>query len=175
MQELSHPSSLRVHAQSGDQHQQPLIHQICLKHRSVLSLPTVAADRHDANAAAAAAEGVNKLWSTPCTRWLWWWWWWCWWKRLRGVRAGAGLYRSTNLLLRDVIELYPDLLLGRRGIIMRNEDGMGLFGWAFREAMAQIVIWRPQISSTFKDLQSDTSRISDQLLFLSWKHDLNQL
>lgn len=42
---------------------------------------------------------------------------------VEGVWVGAGRYRSTNLLLRDVIELYPDLLLGRRGVIMKNEDG----------------------------------------------------
>lgn len=36
---------------------------------------------------------------------------------------GAGTDRSTDLLLRDVTELYPDLLLRRRGFMMRNEDG----------------------------------------------------
>lgn len=40
-----------------------------------------------------------------------------------GVWVGAGRYWGTNLLLRGVIELYPDLLLGRRGVIMKNEHG----------------------------------------------------
>lgn len=42
-----------------------------------------------------------------------------------GGRFGGlqGMFKSTNLLLRDVIELYPDLLLGRRGVKMRNEEG----------------------------------------------------
>lgn len=41
---------------------------------------------------------------------------------LVGVGGLQGLYRSTNLLLRDVIELYPDLLLGRRRVMMREGD-----------------------------------------------------
>ena len=43
------------------------------------------------------------------------------------VEWGFGLVRDvkggTDLLLRDIIELYPDLLLGRRWVMMRNEDG----------------------------------------------------
>lgn len=41
-----------------------------------------------------------------------------WW--LGGCREA---FRSTNLLLGDVIELYPDLLLGRRRVMMRDEGG----------------------------------------------------
>lgn len=44
----------------------------------------------------------------------------------RGELSGvlvAGTYRSTDLLLEAIIELYPDLLLGRRGVTMRNEEG----------------------------------------------------
>lgn len=44
----------------------------------------------------------------------------------RGELSGvlvAGTYRSTDLLLEAVTELYPDLLLGRRGVTMRNEEG----------------------------------------------------
>lgn len=41
---------------------------------------------------------------------------------LSGVLV-AGTYRSTDLLLEAIIELYPDLLLGRRGVTMRNEEG----------------------------------------------------
>lgn len=37
--------------------------------------------------------------------------------------GGCRTEGSTNLLLMDVIELYPDLLLGRRWFMMRNEDG----------------------------------------------------
>lgn len=42
--------------------------------------------------------------NNPCSRWLW-----------VGEWGGGGCraYRGTNLLLRVVIELYPDLLLGR--------------------------------------------------------------
>lgn len=42
---------------------------------------------------------------------------------LSGMWVGVGRHRCTNLLLRDVIELYPDLLLGRRGVTVKNEDG----------------------------------------------------
>lgn len=33
---------------------------------------------------------------------------------LSGCWGGCRAYRGTNLLLRVIIELYPDLLLGRR-------------------------------------------------------------
>lgn len=62
-----------------------------------------------------------------------------------GVWVGAATYRSTNLLLSDVIELYPDLLLGRRMVMMRNEDGRWRNGrywmWGYRVADATLKQW----------------------------------
>lgn len=68
--------------------------------------------------AAAQPEANSSMVSTvminPCSRWLW---------GLEWGLGGCRAYRSTNLLLRDIIELYPDLLLGRRRVMMRSEDG----------------------------------------------------
>lgn len=74
---------------------------------------------------------VSNVMINPCSRWLWVW------EGLSGVWAGAGTYRSTNLLLRDVIDLYPDLLLGRRGVMIRNENG----GWRTGRPADSMVKW----------------------------------
>lgn len=38
------------------------------------------------------------------------------------VMGGVGMQRSTDLLLWDVTELYPDLLLGRRLVMVRDDN-----------------------------------------------------
>ena len=70
----------------------------------------VAAAQHEANIAAGGSSYAQPMQLMVVVE-------------VNGVGAGAGTYTSTNLLLRDIIELYPDLLLGRRGVIMRNDDG----------------------------------------------------
>lgn len=80
-----------------------------IKDRNSRRRMVVAAGQPEAN-----SSKVSQLWSTHAADGY---------GGLSGVWMGAGAYRSTNLLPRGVSELYPDLLLGRRRVLMRSDDG----------------------------------------------------